>query len=122
LLVLDFLHVVVHFFLAFGKEGWHLALRYRRVSSVHFKLGNDLADVLLAQKHGGNSKAANQTAAGPPQPVVHKTKQEIQEAKGRLQQLRDHLDVTAMFLGQENVGKIIAKLEMDAADPPIPQS
>jgi hypothetical protein len=27
-----------------------------------------------------------------------------------------------MFLGQENVGKIIAKLEMDAADPPIPQA
>jgi hypothetical protein len=26
-----------------------------------------------------------------------------------------------MFLGQENVGKIIAKLEMDMADPPIPQ-
>jgi len=25
-----------------------------------------------------------------------------------------------MFLGQENVGKIIAKLEMDMADPPIP--
>ena len=27
-----------------------------------------------------------------------------------------------MFLGQENVGKIIAKLEMDASDPPMPQS
>jgi hypothetical protein len=27
-----------------------------------------------------------------------------------------------MFLGQENLGKIIAKLEMDAADPPIAQS
>jgi len=36
--------------------------------------------------------------------------------------LRDHLDVTALFLGQENVGKIIAKLEMDASDPPIPKS
>ena len=67
-----------------------------------------------------DSKATNQTAAGPPQPVVHKTKAEIQEAKGRLKQLRDHLEVTAMFLGQENVGKIIAKLEMDAADPPLP--
>jgi hypothetical protein len=31
------------------------------------------------------------------------------------------LDVTAMFLGQENVGKILAKLTIDAADPPIPQ-
>ena len=54
--------------------------------------------------------------------MVHKSKEEIAEAKGRLQQLREHLDVTAMFLGQENVGKIIAKLEMDSADPPIPQS
>ena len=26
-----------------------------------------------------------------------------------------------MFLGQDNVGKIMAKLMMDAADPPIPQ-
>ena len=31
------------------------------------------------------------------------------------------MDVTATFLGQENVGKILAKLTMDAADPPIPQ-
>jgi hypothetical protein len=31
------------------------------------------------------------------------------------------MDVTAMFLGQENVGKIIAKLEMDATDNPIAQ-
>ena len=31
------------------------------------------------------------------------------------------MDVTALFLGQDNVGKIIAKLEMDAADPPIDQ-
>lgn len=54
--------------------------------------------------------------------MVHKTKEEMAEAKGRLQQLRDHLDVTAMFLGQENVGKIIAKLEMDASDPPLAQS
>jgi len=53
--------------------------------------------------------------------VVHKTKEEISEAKTRLAQLRDHLDVTALFLGVENVGKIIAKLEMDAADPPISQ-
>jgi hypothetical protein len=54
--------------------------------------------------------------------LVHKSKEEIEEAKARLAQLREHLDVTALFLGQENVGKIIAKLEMDAADPPIPQS
>ena len=27
-----------------------------------------------------------------------------------------------MFLGQDNVGKIIAKLEMDMADPPLSQS
>ena len=32
------------------------------------------------------------------------------------------MDVTAMFLGQENVGKIIAKLEMDASEKPIAQS
>lgn len=67
-----------------------------------------------------SNKTEKQTEAGPPQPVIHKSKAEIEEAKGRLQQLRDHLDVTAMFLGQENVGKIIAKLEMDASDPPIP--
>jgi len=30
------------------------------------------------------------------------------------------MDIVGMFLGQENVGKIIAKLEMDASDPPIP--
>ena len=48
--------------------------------------------------------------------------QEIQEARNRLQQLREHLDVTSMFLGQDNVGKIIAKLEMDASPTPIPQS
>ena len=32
------------------------------------------------------------------------------------------MQIVAMFLGKENIGKIIAKLEMDAADPPIPQS
>lgn len=53
---------------------------------------------------------------------MHKTKEEIEEAKGRLAQLREHIDVTSLFLGQDNVGKIIAKLEMDAADPPIPQN
>ena len=52
---------------------------------------------------------------------VPKTK-EAAQAKGRLAQLREHLDVVAMFLGQKNVGKIIAKLEMDSADKPIPQS
>ena len=51
-----------------------------------------------------------------------KTPEELREAKDRLDQLRSHLDVTALFLGQDNVGKILAKLEMDAADPPIPQS
>jgi hypothetical protein len=35
--------------------------------------------------------------------------------------LREHLDVTALFLGQDNIGKILAKLEMDSADPPIGQ-
>ena len=50
-----------------------------------------------------------------------KTPEELAEARSRLKQLRQHLDVTAMFLGQDNVGKILAKLEMDAADPPIPQ-
>ena len=53
--------------------------------------------------------------------IQQKSKEELEEARGRLNQLRKHLDVTAMFLGQENVGKILAKLTMDAADPPIPQ-
>lgn len=61
-------------------------------------------------------------ATGPPPPIQTKTKEEISEAAARLAQLRSHLDVTALFLGQENVGKIIAKLEMDASDPPIPQA
>jgi hypothetical protein len=70
---------------------------------------------MLAQNTSGNS------SDGPPQPLVQKSKEEVSEAKARLAQLREHLDVTALFLGQDNVGKIIAKLEMDAADPPIPQ-
>ena len=53
--------------------------------------------------------------------MAKKTKEEVEEARARLAQLREHLDVTALFLGQDNVGKIIAKLEMDAADPPIDQ-
>ena len=70
---------------------------------------------ILAQNSTGNK------TDGPPQPLVKKTKEEVEEARSRLAQLREHLDVTALFLGQENVGKIIAKLEMDASDPPIPQ-
>lgn len=68
-----------------------------------------------------NKTKENSTASDKPaQPL--KSPEEIAEAKSRLSQLREHLDVTAMFLGQENLGKIIAKLEMDAADPPIAQS
>lgn len=66
---------------------------------------------------------AQSNSSSEPQAIAStKSKEEIAEAKGRLAQLRSHLDVTALFLGQENVGKIIAKLEMDAADPQIPQS
>ena len=75
-----------------------------------------------AHATANGTQEAAAPSAGPPQPVVKKTKEEIAEAKGRLDQLREHLDVTALFLGQENIGKIIAKLEMDAADPPIPQT
>ena len=53
--------------------------------------------------------------------VGDKKQKEREVAKSRLAQLRDHLDVTAMFLGQQNVGKIIAKLEMDSSDKPVPQ-
>lgn len=64
----------------------------------------------------------NGTAASSIVPVQTKTKEELEEARSRLKQLRDHLDVTALFLGgPDNVGKILAKLEMDAADPPIAQ-
>ena len=76
-----------------------------------------------ANKTGNASAAggANKTEDEKP-PVQTKTPEEIKEAKDRLDQLRSHLDVTALFLGQDNVGKILAKLEMDAADPPIAQS
>jgi hypothetical protein len=70
----------------------------------------------LAESNGSSN------ANGSPPPVSTKSKEEIAEASARLAQLRSHLDVTALFLGQENVGKIIAKLEMDASDPPIPQA
>ena len=83
-------------------------------------------------KAGGAEIVQNATAlavtngssnsSGAPSALSTKSKEEIAEAKARLAQLREHLDVTAMFLGQENVGKIIAKLEMDSADPPIPQA
>ena len=66
----------------------------------------------MSQKNGTNE----------PPPVQTKSPEELKEAKDRLDQLRSHLDVTALFLGQDNVGKILAKLTMDAADPPIPQS
>ena len=51
-----------------------------------------------------------------------KSEVERQTAKAQVDQLREHLDVTAMFLGQDNVGKILAKLEMDASEKPIAQS
>lgn len=83
---------------------------------------------MLNQKTANETQAANKSAnassgaqdkqSAPSQPA--KSPEEIAEAKSRLSQLREHLDVTAMFLGQENLGKIIAKLEMDAANPPIP--
>jgi uncharacterized FlaG/YvyC family protein len=80
---------------------------------------------MLNQKSVNETQKANQTtnataekSSAPVQPA--KSAEEIAEAKSRLSQLREHLDVTAMFLGQENLGKIIAKLEMDAANPPIP--
>ena len=78
--------------------------------------------VQQGQNQTQNDSSQEQPPPGPPQPVVKKSKAEIAEAKSRLAQLRNHLDVTLMFLGQDNVGKIIAKLEMDSADPPIPQS
>lgn len=70
---------------------------------------------ILAQNSTGNK------SDGAPSPLARKSKEELEEARSRLAQLREHLDVTALFLGQDNVGKIIAKLEMDAADPPIDQ-
>ena len=84
---------------------------------------------MLNQKSVNETQKANQTTnastnataekpSGPVQPA--KSAEEIAEAKSRLSQMREHLDITAMFLGQENLGKIIAKLEMDAANPPIP--
>ena len=84
-----------------------------------------------ANETGSANSTANQTngtaggggnATDEKPPVQTKTPEEIKEARDRLDQLRSHLDVTALFLGQDNVGKILAKLEMDAADPPIPQS
>lgn len=68
------------------------------------------------------SMAQSNTTAEPQALASTKSKEEITEARARLAQLRSHLDVTALFLGQENVGKIIAKLEMDGSDPQIPQS
>lgn len=73
----------------------------QNISSLNMSDPNSLATLVK----GGNKRA-----------------KEIFIAKNRLSQLREHLDVTAMFLGQQNVGKIIAKLEMDASETPIPQA
>lgn len=51
------------------------------------------AQAILAQSNTGNK------TDGPPSPVQKKTKEEVQEARARLAQLREHLDVTALFLG-----------------------
>ena len=79
-------------------------------------------------QHGGASIVQNITSLDQNDPnslagTVKGGKKQKEQivARNRLAQLREHLDVTAMFLGQQNVGKIIAKLEMDASEKPVGQ-
>lgn len=88
------------------------------------KLNDTCSLVQRCEKHTCHSKqlCSPYDEKKPEVMIPVKSEQERAAAKSQLKQLRSHLDVTAMFLGQDNVGKILAKLEMDASEKPIPQS